>query len=190
MSNLKKRFQEEIAAKLKKDLGLENIMSIPKISKIVLNMGVKDALVDKHNIEEATKALSLISGQKPKLTRAKKAIASFKLRKGDPIGLAVTLRGKRMYDFFEKLVAVVLPRLRDFHGLTDNNFDQNANYTLGFRENTVFPEIEFDKIDKIRGVEVTIVTTVKDKDQSKLLLKELGMPFADAQGKLDGRKDG
>lgn len=177
MSNLAEKFKQEIVPKLKEELGLKNVMNIPKLSKIVLNTGVKDALLNKRSLEEAAKTLSLISGQRAKVTHAKKSIASFRLRKGEAIGLMVTLQGKRMYDFFEKLVTVVLPRLRDFHGLSEKSFDQNGNYTLGFRDETVFPEIEVDKIDKARGFEVTIVTTAKDKDQAKSLLKALGMPF-------------
>lgn len=152
-------------------------MSAPKLSKIVLNTGVKDATVDKKNLEEAAAALALISGQKPKVTKARKAIASFKLRKGDAIGIVVTLRGKRMHDFFERLVRVVLPRIRDFHGVSLDSFDNGGNYTLGFRENTVFPEIDLAKIDKARGLEVTIVTTAKNKSDAKELLSRLGMPF-------------
>lgn len=175
--NLKKRFKEELGSKLKESLGLVNPMSIPKLSKIVLNMGVKDAQDDKKNMEEAAKALTLISGQKPKVTKAKKAIAAFKLREGDAIGLVVTLHGERMYNFFEKLVTVVLPRIRDFHGVTDKSIDGNGNYTLGFRENIFFPEIDIAKIDKVRGLEITIVTTTRDKKQARELLKILGMPF-------------
>lgn len=155
----------------------KNIHAVPKIDKIVLNMGIKDALVDKKNIEEAAKILSLISGQHPKTTYAKKAISSFKLRKGDAIGLAVTLRGKRMYDFFDKLISIVLPRLRDFHGVSRDSFDQRGNYTLGFREHTVFPEIDPGKIEKVRGLEITIATTAKNKEEGKALLEALGMPF-------------
>lgn len=154
-----------------------NPMSTPKLSKIVLNMGVKDAILDRKNLEEAAAALTLISGQKPKITKARKAIASFKLRKGDAIGTVVTLRGKRMHDFFNKLVQVVLPRVRDFHGVSLDSFDNGGNYTLGFRENTVFPEIDPGKVDKVRGLEITIVTTAKNKEEAKELLKELGMPF-------------
>lgn len=183
MAGLKKKFENEIIPKLKEELGLKNPMSVPRLSKVVLNMGLKEALVDKRNLEEAVRALSLIAGQRAKVTRAKKSIASFKLREGDAIGLMATLRDKRMYDFFEKLVAIVLPALRDFSGLSEKNFDQNGNYTLGLKENTVFPEIEFDKIDKARGLEVTIVTTTRDKNQALALLKALGMPFVHAQGK-------
>lgn len=158
-----------------------NPMSVPRfskrITKIVLNSGVKDATLDKKNLEEAAHALTLISGQKPKIALARKAIASFKLRKGDAIGVVVTLRGKRMYDFFERLVRIILPRVRDFHGVSLDSFDNGGNYTLGFRENTIFPEIDLAKIDKVRGLEVTIVTTAKNKEEAKILLESLGMPF-------------
>lgn len=177
MSNLKEKFRQEISLKLKEELGLKNLMSVPRLLKIVLNIGVKEALTDKRSLEEASRVLSLMTGQRAKVTHARESIASFKLRKGEAIGLMVTLRGKRMYDFFEKLVTIVLPRLRDFHGLSEKSFDQNGNYTLGFRDETVFPEIEFDKVDKARGLEATIVTTAEDKNQAKALLKALGMPF-------------
>lgn len=177
MADLKTKFNHEIVPSLKESLRLGNPLSVPRLSKIVLNMGVKDALIDKRNLEEAARTLSLIAGQRPKITKARRAIASFKLRQGDTIGLMVTLRGRRMYDFFEKLVTIVFPRLRDFHGVSDRSFDQHGNFTLGFSENTVFPEIELDKLDKIRGFEVTIVTTARDNSQAKALLKALGMPF-------------
>lgn len=180
MSNFKEKFRQEISPKLKEELGLKNPMSVPRLLKIVLNMGVKEALTDKRSLEEASRTLSLMTGQRAKVTHARKSIASFKLIKGEAIGLAVTLRGKRMYDFFEKLVTIILPRLRDFHGLSEKSFDQNGNYTLGFKEETVFPEIEFDKVDKVRGLEVTIVTTAEDKNQAKALLKALGMPFRES----------
>lgn len=141
-------------------------------------MGVKDALSDKKNIEKAIEVLGQITGQKPKITKAKKAISTFKLREGDEIGLMVTLRGKRMYDFFQKLVGVVLPRLRDFHGVPTKSFDGRGNYSLGFAESLVFPEIDPGKIDKIQGLEITIVTTAKDDKEGFALLKSLGMPFS------------
>lgn len=177
MSDLRKKFQEDLKVKLKESLGLKNLYSTPKLSKIVLNMGVKDALVSDKNLDEAAKAMILISGQKPKVTIAKRAISSFKLRKGDRIGVMVTLRGKRMYDFFEKLVTIVLPRLRDFHGVNTSSIDGNGNYTLGLEDFIVFPEIDLSKIDKARGLEITIVTTTKDRKHAKELLKILGMPF-------------
>lgn len=157
-----------------------NPFAAPKLLKIVINSGVKDALSDKKNIERAQNVLAQIAGQKPKITKAKKSIATFKLREGDTIGIVVTLRGKRMYNFFKKLVAVVLPRLRDFHGISTESFDGRGNYTLGFSEYTVFPEIDPGKIDPNvarQGFEITIVTTAKNKKEGYELLKEMGMPF-------------
>lgn len=174
---LEERFKTEIVQKLQKELGVKNLMRVPKISKIVVNMGVKDALSDKKNIEKMLEVLSQITGQKPKVTKAKKSIASFKLRSGDSIGVMVTLRGKRMYDFFDKLANVVLPRLRDFHGVRKNSFDGYGNYSLGFTEFSVFPEIDLGKVDKIQGVEVSINTTARNDKEGYALLKETGMPF-------------
>jgi len=175
--NLQQRFIKETAINLKKELGIKNFMAVPVLSKIVINMGVKDALLDKKNIEKASEILAQIAGQKAKVMKAKKSISSFKLREGDKIGLSVTLRGKRMYDFFEKLTSVVLPRLRDFHGVRTTSFDKHGNYTLGFVESAVFPEIDPSKVDKIQGLEITIVTTAKDDKEGLTLLKALGMPF-------------
>ena len=178
MENISQRDQKTSSADLAKELDIKNVFDIPRISKIVLNMGVKDALSDKKNIEKAIEVLGQITGQKPKITKAKKAISTFKLREGDEIGLMVTLRGKRMYDFFQKLVGVVLPRLRDFHGVPTKSFDGRGNYSLGFAESLVFPEIDPGKIDKIQGLEITIVTTAKDDKEGFALLKSLGMPFS------------
>jgi len=177
MENISQRYQKTSSADLAKELDIKNVFDIPRISKIVLNMGVKDALSDKKNIEKAIEVLGQITGQKPKITKAKKAISTFKLREGDEIGLMVTLRGKRMYDFFQKLVGVVLPRLRDFHGVPTKSFDGRGNYSLGFAESLVFPEIDPGKIDKIQGFEVSIVTSAADDKSGFALLKALGMPF-------------
>jgi large subunit ribosomal protein L5 len=177
MDNLQTRFKKEIAGVLQKELGLKNPMAVPAISKIVVNMGVKDAIVDKKNLEKASMILAQVTGQKPKWASAKKSISSFKLREGDKIGLVVTLRGKKMYDFLERLISVVLPRFRDFHGIKKVSFDGNGNYTLGFTESTVFPEIDPGKIDKVQGFEVSIVTTAKDDKSGFALLKAMGMPF-------------
>lgn len=177
MDNLQSRFKKQIAKDIQKELGLENVMAVPAISKIVVNMGVKDVILDKKNLEQASAILSQVTGQKPKCTSAKKSISSFKLREGDKIGLVVTLRGKKMYDFFERLISVVLPRLRDFHGVRKGSFDGGGNYTLGFTETTVFPEIDPGKIDKIQGFEVSIVSTAKDDKSGFALLKAMGMPF-------------
>lgn len=180
MDDLKTRFKNTISKELQKELNIRNSMALPKILKIVVNMGVKDALIDKKNIEKASVVLSQITGQKPKETRAKKSISSFKLREGDRIGLMVTLRGKRMYDFFEKLVTIVAPRFRDFHGVSKESFDGHGNYALGFSESTVFPEIDPGKVDRVQGLEVVIVTSAKDDKKGFALLKALGMPFKKA----------
>jgi len=177
MYNLKTRFKKQIAGELQKELGFKNVMAVPSLSKIVVNMGVKDAIADKKNLEKAAVILSQVTGQKPKWASAKKSISSFKLREGDKIGLVVTLRDGKMYDFFERLISVVLPRFRDFHGVRKISFDGKGNYTLGFTESTVFPEIDPGKVDKIQGFEVTIVTTANDDKGGLALLKALGMPF-------------
>lgn len=177
MAKLQERFKKEIAPKLKKELGIKNPMRVTMLLKIVLNIGVKNAVVDKKNLQNAMQILSQISGQKPIVTKARKAISAFKLREGDEIGAMVTLRGKRMYDFFEKLVNIVFPRLKDFHGIKKTSFDTSGNYTIGFSEHVVFPEIDPGKVDKIQGLEVTIVTSARNKEESFKLLKEMGMPF-------------
>ena len=176
-NSLQENFTKEIANKLKESLGVKNVHEIPMLSKIVINMGVKDALSDKKNIEKSSEILSLIAGQKPRIMKAKKSIAAFKLREGDQIGLMVTLRGKRMYDFYQKLTTIVFPRLRDFHGVSLDSFDGRGNYTLGFPESTVFPEIDPSEIERQQGLEISIVTTAKNNEQGKELLKALGMPF-------------
>jgi large subunit ribosomal protein L5 len=177
MNTLQDRYKKEIAKKLQTELGVKNVHAIPMLSKIVVNMGVKDAVADKKNMEKAAEMLSLITGQKPKTTKAKKSISAFKLREGEEIGLVVTLRGKRMYDFYQKLVTIVFPRLRDFHGVKTESFDGRGNYTFGFVESTVFPEIDPSKVDKAQGLEVSIATTAKNNEQGIALLRALGMPF-------------
>lgn len=177
MDNLQTRFKKQIAGALQKELDLKNVMAVPTLSKIVVNMGVKDAITDKKNLEKASIIMAQVTGQKPKWAVAKKSISSFKLREGDKIGLVVTLRGKKMYDFFERLTSVVLPRFRDFHGVRKVSFDGSGNYTLGFTESTVFPEIDPGKIDRIQGFEVTIVTSASNDKSGFALLKGLGMPF-------------
>ena len=154
-----------------------NIMAKPKLEKIVINIGLKEAIADKKVLEKASEQLGIIAGQKPVVTIAKKAIATFKLREGDEIGLKVTLRGKKARDFFTKLVAIVLPRVRDFRGLSTKSFDGSGNFSLGFKEQIVFPEIDYGKIDRIRGLEITICTTAKNDKEGEALLRELGMPF-------------
>lgn len=177
MNTLQQNYQENISKKLKENLGLKNAHQIPRLSKIVINMGVKGALDDKKNIDKALDILSLIAGQKPAIKKAKKSISTFKLREGDPVGVMVTLRGKRMYDFYQKLTSIVFPRLRDFHGVKVDSFDGRGNYTLGFAESTVFPEIDPSRVDLQQGLEISIVTTAKKDEEGKELLKALGMPF-------------
>jgi large subunit ribosomal protein L5 len=178
MESTQNVFKKKSIQELQKTLGVKNPMVVPVLSKIVVNMGVKNALIDKKNIEKANTILTQITGQKPKITIAKKAISGFKLRQGDQIGVMVTLRGKKMYDFFTKLVTIILPRFRDFHGVRKESFDGHGNYTLGLVESSVFPEIDIGKVDTIQGLEITIVTTAKDDKSGFALLKTLGMPFA------------
>ena len=178
MSQLKEKYQKEVAPALMERGGYKNVMHVPHVEKIVINIGVGEAITNAKAIEAAEKDLTTITGQHPVITRAKKSIANFKLRAGMPIGLKVTLRGERMYNFLDKLVNVVLARIREFSGVPRDSFDGRGNYTLAFREQTAFPEIEFDKIDKIRGLEVCIVTTAKTDEEGRQLLALLGMPFA------------
>lgn len=177
MSEFKTKFEKEIIKKLQEKLGVANRMAVPRLVKIVVNTSMRDFLTDKKNIEKAREDLSLITGQKPKISRARISVATFKLREGDEIGLSVTLRGKRMYDFFEKLVKIVLPRVRDFSGITKSSFDGRGSLSIGFTENTVFPEIDPGRVDKIRSLQITIVTSVKEDEKAKMLLEEIGMPF-------------
>ncbi len=177
MGKLRDKYINEIAPQLQKQYNYKNPMQIPKLEKIVLNMGLGEAIHNIKVLDRAVEELSLIAGQKPVITRARKSIASFKLREGMPIGCMVTLRANRMYDFFEKLVNIALPRVRDFRGVTDRSFDGRGNYTLGIKEQIIFPEIDYDKIDKIKGLNITIVTTAKTDEEGKSLLRLLGMPF-------------
>jgi len=177
MARLKERYKKEIVPQLIKKYGYRNIMEVPRVSKIVLNMGMGEALVNAKAMEAAEKDLTAISGQHPVITRAKKSIAAFKLREGVPIGMMVTLRDRRMYEFLDKLVSVVLPRIRDFQGVPRDAFDGQGNYTLGMKEQIVFPEIEYDKVDKTRGLEITIVTSAKTDEDGRRLLEAIGMPF-------------
>jgi len=176
-SRLEEKYLTEVTSQLKAKLGYNNIMQLPRLEKVVLSIGLGEATQDAKVLETAGKDLATISGQRPVTTRAKKSISSFKLRDGMPIGMMVTLRGKRMYDFFDKLVNVVLPRFRDFRGVSRDSFDGWGNYSLGIKEQIVFPEIDYDKVDKIRGLEVTIVTTAKNDDEARDLLELMGMPF-------------
>jgi len=177
MSRLKERYRKEIIPALVERCGYKNIMQVPRLDKVVLNIGLGEATQNAKALEAAEKDLSAISGQHPVITRAKKSIASFKLRAGMPIGMKVTLRGERMYDFFDKLVSAILPRMREFQGISRNSFDGRGNYTLGLKEQTVFPEVDYEKIDKLRGLEVSIITTAKTDEEGRHLLELLGMPF-------------
>jgi large subunit ribosomal protein L5 len=177
MVRLKERYKKEIAPLLIKKYGYKNAMEVPRVVKIVLNLGMGETMTNPKAMEAAEKDLSTIAGQHPVVTKAKKSIAAFKLRAGVPIGLMVTLRDKRMYEFLDKLVSVVLPRIRDFQGISRDAFDGQGNYTLGMKEQIVFPEIEYDKVDKTRGLEITIVTTAKTDEDGRRLLEAIGMPF-------------
>jgi large subunit ribosomal protein L5 len=174
---LKDRYQNEIVPVLMDNLHLENIMEVPRMQKIVVNIGVGEALDNAKALDAAVEDMTKIVGQKPVITQARKSIANFKLREGRSIGVKVTLRGERMWSFMDRMMNVALPRERDFRGISPNSFDGRGNYTLGFREQLVFPEIEFDKIDKIRGLEVSIVTSARTDEEGRELLKLLGMPF-------------
>ena len=177
MSSLKKSYEEKIVPELIETFKYKNIMQVPKLNKIVLNMGLGEAIHNIKLIDSAVEELRMIAGQQPVVTRAKKSIAAFKLREGMPIGVRVTLRRDRMYDFFSKLVNIALPRVRDFRGISGKAFDGNGNYSLGIREHIIFPEIDYDKIDKIKGLNISVVTTAETDDEGKALLKLLGMPF-------------
>ena len=177
MNRLKEKYDNEIVNTLVEKFNYSSVMEVPKIEKIVLNMGVVDAVSNTRNLENAVNELTLISGQKPAITRAKKSIAAFRLREGMPIGAKVTLRGERMYDFLDKLVSVSLPRVRDFRGVSKNSFDGRGNYTLGVKEQLIFPEISYDDVSKVRGLDIVIVTTANSDEEGKALLSELGMPF-------------
>ena len=177
MSRLREKYYKEVVPALQKRFQYKNVMQVPKLVKVVLNMGVGEAVQDPKQIDGAVRDLMMISGQKPVVTRAKKSIAAFKLREGMPVGVRVTLRGQRMYDFLDKLFHLALPRIRDFRGVSPKSFDGRGNYSLGLREQLVFPEIRYDEVDHIRGLDITIVTTAKNDEEAFELLKELGMPF-------------
>lgn len=177
MNRLKEKYDNEVLSSLMDKFNYDSVMQAPKIEKIVLNMGVGDAVSNSRNLDNAVKELTLISGQKPIITRARKSIAGFRLREGMPIGAKVTLRGERMYDFFDKLVTVALPRVRDFRGVSKNSFDGRGNYTLGVKEQLIFPEVNYDDVDKVRGLDIVIVTTAETDEEARELLGQLGMPF-------------
>lgn len=174
---MRKQYEEKVVPVLMKKLELKNPMQVPRLERIVVNAVTKDAVANPKVLDNLTAELAMITGQKPVPTRAKKAIAAFKLRKGIPLGAMVTLRKKRMYEFMDRLVNVALPRVRDFRGVSSKSFDGRGNYTLGLKEQVIFPEINFDKVDKARGLNITFVTTAKDNESARLLLAELGMPF-------------
>jgi large subunit ribosomal protein L5 len=177
MNNLQKQYNEVLVQKLQKELGLANPMATPRLTKIVVNMGVMGAVADKKLMDKMSGSVAQLTGQKPRIAKAKKAIAGFKLRQGDPIGVVVTLRGRRMYDFFEKLVTIVLPRIKDFRGVRKTNFDGRGNYALGLHEYSVFPEIDPASVDRLQGMEIIIVTSSRTNDEGVALLTTLGMPF-------------
>ena len=177
MNRLKERYMNEVRTSLVEKFDYTSIMQAPKIEKIVVNMGVGDAVANTKSLDKAVEELALIVGQKPVVTRAKKSIAGVRLREGMPIGTEVTLRGERMYDFLDKLVSVALPRVRDFRGVSKNAFDGRGNYTLGVKEQLIFPEIDYDKVDKVRGMDIVIVTSAQTDEEARELLGQLGMPF-------------
>jgi large subunit ribosomal protein L5 len=177
MARLRERYSKEVAPALMKDLGHTNLMAVPRLEKIVLNMGLGEATQNPKIIDSAVEEITAITGQKPVVTKSKKAISNFKLRENMPIGAMVTLRGDRMYEFLDRLVTVALPRVRDFKGVPDRSFDGRGNYSLGLREQVIFPEINLDKVDKIKGMTIVICTTAKSDAEGKALLRALGMPF-------------
>lgn len=177
MDRLQEKYQKEVVPALNEKFGYKNVMQLPKIEKVIINMGVGEAVGNPKALDAAVSDLTIISGQKPLLTRAKKSLAAWKLREGMPIGCKVTLRGTRMYQFLDKFMNVALPRVRDFRGVSDKAFDGRGNYAVGLKEQLIFPEIEYDKIDKIRGMNIVIVTTAKTDEEARELLKLMGMPF-------------
>ena len=177
MNRLKEKFVKEVTPALMSKFNYKSVMEVPKLNKIVVNMGVGDAVANAKALDIAVEELATITGQKPVVTRAKKSIAGFRLREGMPIGAKVTLRGERMYEFLDKLVSVSLPRVRDFRGISKKAFDGRGNYTLGIKEQLIFPEIDYDKVSKVRGMDIVIVTTAKTDEESRELLTQFGMPF-------------
>ena len=177
MNRLQEKYENSVRAELANKFAYKSSMQIPKVEKIVINMGIGDAVANDKVLDDAVEELTLITGQKPVVTKARKSIANFKLREGMPIGCKVTLRGERMYQFLDKLVSVALPRVRDFHGINANAFDGRGNYTLGVKEQLIFPEINFDKVKKVRGMDIVIVTTAKTDEEGRTLLQLMGMPF-------------
>ena len=179
---LKERYKSEIAGELTKQFGYKNPMQVPRVEKVTLNIGLGEARENARAVESATADMATISGQKPVVTKAKKAIANFKIRENMPIGVAVTLRGDRMYEFLDRLLNATLPRIRDFHGVPTKAFDGRGNFSLGVREQLIFPEIDYDKVDKIRGMQINIITTAKNDEEGRRLLELMGMPFSKERG--------
>jgi large subunit ribosomal protein L5 len=177
MARLKDRYREEVAPALKERFGIENPMRIPKLEKIIVNMGVGEAAQDSRRLDGAMEDLARITGQKPQLRRARKSVAGFKIREGMPVGARATLRGERMWEFLDRLVSIALPRVRDFRGINPNAFDGRGNFALGLREQTIFPEVSYDSIDSMRGLDVAVVTTAETDEEARELLRMLGMPF-------------
>ena len=178
----KQRYDEEIRAQLKEQLGLGNIMDVPRLQKISVNMGLGDAVADSKLVDAAVADMRVITGQQPKVNRARKSIANFKLREGMPIGVSVTLRGDRMWEFFDRLVTLAIPRIRDFRGLNPNGFDGTGNYSFGVNEQLIFPEVEYDQVGKVRGMDITFVTTARTDDQGRAFLAAFGFPFRQQAG--------
>jgi large subunit ribosomal protein L5 len=178
-TRLKSLYQQTIVPKLVEQFHYPNIQEVPKVTKVTINRGLGEAAQNAKSLEASLKEVAVITGQKPVVTRAKKAIAGFKIRQGMPVGLMVTLRGDRMYDFLDRLIGLSLPRIRDFRGISPKSFDGRGNYTLGVREQLIFPEVEYDSIDQIRGLDISIITTAKTDEEGRALLKEIGMPFRD-----------
>jgi len=176
-ARLKELYQTEVRKKIQEQFGIKNPMAVPKVEKVVLNMGMGEAISNAKILDSAVDELGQITGQKPIITKAKKSIASFKLREGQAIGAMVTLRGEKMYEFLDRLISTALPRVRDFRGVPSKSFDGRGNYTLGVRDHVIFPEIDITKVDKSKGMNITIVTNAKDDDQARFLLRELGLPF-------------
>lgn len=177
MNRLEQKYKENVVPALMEKFNYKNVMEVPHVEKVVINIGVGDAIQNSKALDDAVNELTLITGQKPVVTKAKKSIANFKLREGMPIGCKVTLRASKMYDFLDKLMNISLPRVRDFRGVSDTSFDGRGNYTLGVKEQLIFPEIDYDKINKVRGMDVVIVTTANTNEEAKALLSEMGMPF-------------
>ena len=177
MSRLKALYKEQVVSNLQKEFGYKNVMEVPRVTKVTLNMGVGEAIGDKKQLESAVKDLEAIAGQKVVVTKARKSVAGFKIREGWPIGAKVTLRGERMWDFLDRLVDISLPRVRDFRGINPKSFDGRGNYSMGLKEQIIFPEIEYDKVDKLRGMDITITTTARTNDEGRALLKALSFPF-------------